>query len=94
MVRRTLVAMAATAALLAGLTGQAMGHPPGPGQHLHCLSTPNGETHSIARGVTLMAPHEPAFHNLHDNVHLGAFVGHKLTLSPDTTAPFTCPPSP
>lgn len=93
MVRRTLVAMAATALLLAALAGQALAHPPGPGQHLHCLFTPNGEVHSIARGVTLMAPHEPAFHNLHANVHQGAFVGHPLALGADTTAPFACPSS-
>ena len=40
--------------------------------HLHCLTTPGG-THSIARGVSLHAPHEPALHNLHENVHLGVF---------------------
>jgi hypothetical protein len=41
--------------------------------HLHCLTTPGG-THSIARGVTLNAPHESAFHNLHENVHVDVFV--------------------
>ena len=41
--------------------------------HLHCLTTPGG-THSIARGVSLQAPHEPALHNLHEHVHLGVFV--------------------
>ena len=93
MLRRTIAAIGATALLLAAFAGQALAHPPP--THLHCLTTPGG-VHSIARGVTLMASHETAFHNLHGNVHLGAFgPGHPLgPLSADLTEPFTCPPSP
>lgn len=94
MIRKTLVAMATTALLLAALAGQALAVD----QHLHCLTTPSGKVHSIARGVTLMAPHDTAFHNLHGSVHLGPF--HPVTgsnplapLAPDFSAPFTCPPS-
>ena len=91
MVRRTIVALAVSAALLAALGGQAVAVP----VHLHCMTTANGDVHSLGRGVTLNAPHDSAFHNLHGQVHLGAFVGHPLgTLSADFTAPFTCPPSP
>jgi len=63
-------------------------------QHLHCVTTPNGNTHSIAQGVTFMAPHDTAFHNLHDHVHLGAFANNPIPLAADLTDPFTCPPSP
>ncbi len=89
--------MAVTTALLAALAGPVAAHPPP--THLHCLTTPDGNVHSIARGVTLMAPDDPAFHNLHGNVHLGPFHPtqgrHPLgTLSADFTAPYTCPPSP
>lgn len=62
-------------------------------QHLHCISTPSGNTHSIARGVTFMAPHDTAFHNLHGNVHLGAFVTNPNQISADLVAPFSCPPA-
>ena len=91
MVRRTLAAATLTAALMAALAGQALaGH-----THLHCLTTPAG-THSIARGVTLHAPHG-AFSNLHSNVHLGPFnpsTGlNPLSLVPDTSVPYDCPPS-
>ncbi len=96
MLRRTIAAMGATALLLAALAGQALAHPPP--THLHCLTTPNGDTHSIGRGVTLHANHETAFHNFHALVHLGPF--HPITganplapLSADLTEPFTCPPS-
>ena len=97
MVRKTLAALATTTLLLAALAGQALAHPPDP--HLHCLTTESGNTHSIARGVTLNANHETAFHNLHEKVHLKLF--HPVTpqhplgsLATDFTAPFTCPPSP
>lgn len=60
--------------------------------HLHCITTPNGNTHSIAQGVTLNAPHDTAFHNLHSNVHLGAFATNPIPISADASAPFTCPP--
>jgi hypothetical protein len=42
-------------------------------QHLHCLVTPNGESHFIARGVSLEANHT-GFSNFHSNVHLALFV--------------------
>ena len=97
MLRRTLTAAAATSLLLAGLAGQALAHPPA--THLHCLTTPSGNTHGIARGVTLHANHDVAFHNFHSIVHLGPF--HPVDganplppLAPDFTAPYTCPPSP
>jgi hypothetical protein len=81
MVRRTLAAMATTAVLLAALAGQALAHPPA--THLHCLNTPNGGVHSIARGVTFMAPHDIAFHNFHGLVHVDVFnAGHPLSITP------------
>lgn len=95
MVRKTLVAMAATALLLTAFAAQALAHPPP--THLHCLTTPGG-VHSIARGVTLHANHETAFHNLHSKVHQGAFADHPLGpldadfLREDQTV-FTCPPT-
>jgi hypothetical protein len=97
MVRRALAAMATTALLLAALAGQALAHPPEP--HLHCLTTPNEDAHSIARGVTFMAPHDTAFHNLHGKVHLGPFnpVTGTHPLGPLDVdfgpADFTCPPT-
>lgn len=94
MVRRTLAALATTAVLLAALAGQALAVPP----HLHCLTTPNGNVHSIARGVTLYADHDTAFHNLHGNVHQGAFADHPLgPLAADFLeigqTVYTCPPT-
>ena len=56
-------------ALIAALAGQALAVDP----HLHCLTTPNGNEHSIARGVTFEAPHVPAFHAFHSGAHVGAF---------------------
>ena len=99
MIRRTVLAAFATAALLTALAGQAIAHPPP--THLHCLTTPNGEVHAIGMGATLTAVRNPAFHpgfeNLHSNVHVGAFhptAQHPLgTLTADFTAPYTCPPS-
>lgn len=61
-------------------------------QHLHCITNASGNTHSIARGVTFMAPHDTAFHNLHGNVHLGAFTKNPNQISADSAAPFNCPP--
>ena len=88
MVRRTLVAMGASALLLAAFAGQALAVP----DHLHCLTTPNGNVHPIALGVTYHAPHE-TLHNFHSNVHQGAFVGHPLgPLTADATGEFMCPP--
>ncbi len=92
MLRRTLTAIGATVLLLAAFAGQALAHPPP--THLHCLTTPNGNVHSIARGATYMSNHDTAFHNFHENVHHGAFHDHPLgPLQGDPTLPYTCPPS-
>jgi hypothetical protein len=66
---RALLALGLAVALIAALAGQALAVDP----HLHCLTTPAGNEHSIARGVTFMAPHAPAFHSFHSHAHLGAF---------------------
>ena len=59
--------------------------------HLHCMTNASGNTHAIAQGVTLHAPHEPALHNFHQHVHTGAFGGtNPHTVTADTTAPFSC----
>jgi hypothetical protein len=58
---------AATAAL--GMASGATAHPP---THLHCLTTPSGKTHAIARGVTYHAPHL-ALENFHFHVHRPVF---------------------
>lgn len=63
-------------------------------EHLHCITTPNGETHAIAGGVTNHAPHDPAFHNFHGHVHMGAFATNPIPIEADLTEPYTCPPSP
>jgi hypothetical protein len=41
-------------------------------RHLHLLTTPNGKTHGIARGVTFHAPCT-AFLNFHEIVHETVF---------------------
>jgi len=80
MIRRTLSAFALASLLLVALAGQALAAP----LHLHCLTTPGG-THSIGRGVTMNAPHDPAFDALHTNVHVGAF-----SMNPNTLVPGIC----
>lgn len=86
MVRRTVVAMAATAALVAALAGQVVAAP----LHIHCLETPTGKVHPIARGVTFQGGHDvPAFHNFHGNVHQGAFNMNPLQLEGFTS--LVCP---
>jgi hypothetical protein len=91
MFRRAILSGLAISALLVATAGPSVAVP----THLHCLTTPDGQVHSLGRGVTLKAPHDTAFHNLHGQVHLGAFASHPLgTLSADFTAPYTCPPSP
>jgi hypothetical protein len=45
-------------------------------RHVHNLTTPSGETHSIGQGVSLQAPCT-AFLNLHNNVHLDVFAAGK-----------------
>lgn len=86
----TLVRRAAVLAALLGLmlvpVGQAQAVP----THLHCMTNASGKTHSLARGVTHMAPHDTAFHNLHGNVHVGAFQQNPNLISADLTAPFAC----
>ena len=91
MLRRTFTVVVFVIALLAALPAQALAVP----VHLHCLTTASGEVVALGMGVTLNAPHDTAFHNLHNNVHLGAFASNPLgTLSADFTIPYTCPPSP
>ena len=59
--------------------------------HLHCMENASGKTHAIAQGVTLNAPHDTAFHNLHGNVHTGAFAGQNpQTITVDLIEPFSC----
>jgi hypothetical protein len=89
MARRLLTAIAATALLTAALAGQALAHPP---THLHCMSLENGNTHSIARGVTLQAPHN-AFENLHFIVHSTVLTASHPTggVTPDFGPTFVCP---
>ena len=96
MARRMVLALVTAAALLIGAAGQALAHPDGPPKHLHCLTTEAGTVHSIARGVTLRAPDDPAFHNFHNNVHLALF--HPVTpqhplgsLVADFGPTFECP---
>jgi hypothetical protein len=89
-VRHTVVVLIGSALLVLALAGQALAHPPDP--HLHCLTTASGNTHSIARGVTLNAAHDTAFHNLHGLVHQGAFAEHPLgPLGADFGPVFECP---
>jgi hypothetical protein len=83
-----LTLLAAASLALMGVS-PAVGHPPP--THLHCVMTPSGKIHSVARGVTLNAPHEPAFHNFHAGPHVGPGLNHFF--APDFTAPYTCPPS-
>jgi hypothetical protein len=45
-------------------------------RHVHNVATPNGESHSIAKGVSFQAPCT-AFLNVHNNVHLGVFAAGK-----------------
>ena len=83
--------VAAMAALLLALTaGPALAV----GSHLHCLEAASGNVVSIGRGVTTYAPHDPAFHNLHGNVHVGVFISGNNPLDFTTTAPTgPCPTS-
>ena len=89
---RVLVPLMAALALSAALAAPALAAP----LHLHCVTTPGGNLVTLAQGVTLHAPHDPAFHNFHENVHLGVFAAGTtpLTIAVDLTVPYTCPPSP
>ena len=66
--RKLIVGFVAAAAL--AVAGSAAAH--GPPPHLHCITTPSGNTHAIAPGVTFHAAHE-AFFQFHTNVHRGVF---------------------
>jgi hypothetical protein len=85
--RRLIVSALAVAALLipaASANAQVQ-------RHVHNLETPNGETHSIAGGVTFHAPCT-AFLDFHNNVHLAVFASGKNPhpLSPDFIAGEFC----
>jgi hypothetical protein len=54
-------------ALVLGIIGgPAVAVPP----HRHCMLTPQGFV-EVARGVVEHAPHETAFHQFHNHVHIG-----------------------
>ena len=59
-----------SALLLALSAAPALAAPP----HLHCLEAASGQVVSIGRGVTMQAPHDPAFDKVHGNVHVGVFI--------------------
>ena len=84
--------VAAMSALLLGLTAAPVlaAIPP----HLHCLEAASGTVVSVGRGVTQHGPHDPAFENLHGNVHVGVFMSGNNPLDFAITAPTgTCPTS-
>lgn len=89
MKKRALFSTAAAFGLATALAAPALAFP----QHLHCLTLPNGNVVAVAGGVTSNDAHDTAFHNFHLNVHTGVPGTGPLTITPDTTAPFTCPPS-
>jgi hypothetical protein len=68
--RRLLLTCLAVAALLM-MAVPASGSEVVP-RHLHLLTTPNGTTHTIARGLTFHAPCT-AFLNFHEMVHETVF---------------------
>jgi hypothetical protein len=67
--RKVLVATVAAAAL-AAMAGEAQAQ--GVPRHFHLLSTPSGDTHAIAGGLTTNAPCQ-AFLNFHGLVHMDVF---------------------
>ena len=86
---RKLLVTVGAAAVGAGITAAAApGHPPAP--HRHCLSTPQGYV-EIAPGVVEHAPHDPAFHNVHGNVHVGAGLQGPLEIIPVFNLAQGCP---
>ncbi len=88
---RKLVVGLAAAAVAVGITAaSAPAHPPGPGPHRHCLSTPQGYV-EIAPGVVEHARHDPAFHNVHGHVHVGAGLQGPLTIIPVFDLTQGCP---
>ncbi len=91
--KRRLLAITGSIGLLAGLTGVAAAPALGVPTHQHCLMLDNGDSVAIAGGVTSQAPHDPAFHNFHNNVHVSLGLAGPLVITADTTIPYTCPPS-
>jgi hypothetical protein len=65
---RTRIAVLVAIASALALVPSALAVP----RHTHTLTTPNGESHVIARGVTFHAPCE-AFLNFHEIVHTTVF---------------------
>lgn len=75
--RKILVTLAALTAAVGITAASAPAHPPPP--HRHCLLTPSGYV-EIAPGTVEHARHDPAFHNVHGHVHVGAGVLGPLTI--------------
>jgi hypothetical protein len=69
---RRVVLVCLAAATLVMVSAPAFADEPPVTRHLHLLTTPNGETHAIAGGVTFHAPCT-AFLNLHEIVHETVF---------------------
>ncbi|HYT77675.1 MAG TPA: hypothetical protein VEQ37_00125 [Actinomycetota bacterium] len=69
--RRVLLTFLAVATLMMVASPADADEPPVT-RHLHLLTTPNGDTHAIAGGVTFHAPCT-AFLNLHEIVHETVF---------------------
>jgi hypothetical protein len=90
MKKRAFLPMVAAIGLATALAAPALAVPP----HLHCLTLANGNVIPLAGGVTSHAPHDTAFHNFHIKVHTGVPGSGRVTITADTEAPFTCPPSP
>jgi hypothetical protein len=89
--KRLILPLLASAGLLGAIAVPAAVAVP---EHLHCLNLDNGRVVSMGFGVTTQAPHEPAFHNLHNHVHTGTPGTGPLTITVDFTTPYNCPPSP
>jgi hypothetical protein len=84
--KRTASILAAAATIAAVSATPAVAVP----THLHCMTNASGNTHSIARGITLQAPHD-TLHNFHENVHTGAFAGtNPQIITADLTEPYSC----
>lgn len=86
--RRFLVVLITAAVAVGIAAATAPGHPPAP--HRHCLLTPQGYV-EIAPGVVEHAPHDPAFHNVHGHVHVGAGVQGPLSIIPLFNLDDECP---
>jgi hypothetical protein len=78
------LAAAATAVLVIAPANAAIAVP----THQHCVLTPSGFV-AIGTGVSELAPHDTAFHNLHGNVHVGQPGDHLTVVAVDVGAP--CP---